>query len=194
MFTAMRYSLIPTVTAMALVVTVGSNNVLAQGQTTGLRAQYIADYETMSSKFSELAEAMDSDMYGWQPMADVRTVSEVFMLIVAENYLMPSSWGATAPSGVTVSGAMFEEMATITDKDEVLAHLEQSFDYVISAMGDITDARMSETIQFFGQETTVQGALFFVVIDMHEHLGQAIAYARTNNVVPPWSARQNSGN
>ena len=47
MFTAMRYSLILTVTAMALVVTVGSNNVLAQGQTTGLRAQYIADYETM---------------------------------------------------------------------------------------------------------------------------------------------------
>jgi hypothetical protein len=23
--------------------------------------------------------------------------------------------------------------------------------------------------------------------DMHEHLGQLIAYARMNNVVPPWS-------
>jgi hypothetical protein len=23
--------------------------------------------------------------------------------------------------------------------------------------------------------------------DMHEHLGQLIAYARTNHVVPPWS-------
>ena len=192
MFTAIRYSLILTVTAMAIVITGGNNQV--QGQTTGLRAQYIADYETMSSKFSELADAMDSDMYGWQPMADVRTVSEVFMLIVSENYLMPSSWGAMAPSGVTVSSAMFEEMATITDKDEVLAHLEQSFDYVISAMGDISDEQMNETIQFFGQETTVQAALFFIVVDMHEHLGQAIAYARANNVVPPWSARQNIGN
>jgi len=192
MFTAIRYALILTVTAMAIVITGGNNQV--QGQTTGLRAQYIADYETMSSKFSELSEAMDSNMYDWQPMADVRTVSEVFMLIVAENYLMPSSWGATAPSNVTVSGAMFEEMATITDKDEVLAHLEQSFDYVISAMGDISDEQMNETIQFFGQETTVQAALFFIVVDMHEHLGQAIAYARANNVVPPWSARQNSGN
>lgn len=192
MFTAIRYSLILTVTAMAIVITGGNNQL--QGQTTGLRAQYIADYETMSSKFSELSEAMDSNMYDWQPMADVRTVSEVFMLIVAENYLMPSSWGATAPSNVAVSGAMFEEMATITDKDEVLAHLEQSFDYVISAMGDISDEQMNETIQFFGQETTVQAALFFIVVDMHEHLGQAIAYARANNVVPPWSARQNSGN
>lgn len=23
--------------------------------------------------------------------------------------------------------------------------------------------------------------------DMHEHLGQLIAYARTNRIVPPWS-------
>jgi hypothetical protein len=25
---------------------------------------------------------------------------------------------------------------------------------------------------------------------MHEHLGQAIAYARVNGVVPPWSAKE----
>ena len=51
MFTAIRYSLILTVTAMAIVITGGNNQI--QGQTTGLRAQYIADYETMSSKFSD---------------------------------------------------------------------------------------------------------------------------------------------
>jgi hypothetical protein len=27
----------------------------------------------------------------------------------------------------------------------------------------------------------------FVLGDMHEHLGQLIAYARTNRIVPPWS-------
>jgi hypothetical protein len=25
------------------------------------------------------------------------------------------------------------------------------------------------------------------IVDMHEHLGQSIAYARTNQIVPPWS-------
>ncbi len=49
---------------------------------------------------------------------------------------------------------------------------------------------MNETIQMFGQERTVQEALFLIVGDMHEHLGQAIAYARMNEVVPPWTARQ----
>ncbi|MDP6372106.1 MAG: hypothetical protein QF634_06315 [Vicinamibacterales bacterium] len=46
---------------------------------------------------------------------------------------------------------------------------------------------MSETIQMFGSERTVQASLFMIVGDMHEHLGQAIAYARSNEVVPPWS-------
>ena len=52
---------------------------------------------------------------------------------------------------------------------------------------------MHEAIQIFGQETTVQASLFTVVRDMHEHLGQAIAYARMNGVVPPWTARQQRG-
>jgi hypothetical protein len=25
--------------------------------------------------------------------------------------------------------------------------------------------------------------------DMHEHLGEMIAYARTNHIVPPWSKK-----
>jgi hypothetical protein len=28
---------------------------------------------------------------------------------------------------------------------------------------------------------------FTIVTHVHEHLGQMIAYARTNGVVPPWS-------
>jgi uncharacterized damage-inducible protein DinB len=31
--------------------------------------------------------------------------------------------------------------------------------------------------------------LFLIANHMHEHLGQSIAYARTNGVVPPWSKK-----
>jgi uncharacterized damage-inducible protein DinB len=31
------------------------------------------------------------------------------------------------------------------------------------------------------------GALMLILTDQHEHLGQSIAYARSNGVVPPWS-------
>lgn len=161
---------------------------MAQGSAADLRAQYVADLETMESKFNELAGAMGAGTYGWRPMEGVRSVSEVYMLIVAENYLVPAAWGATPPSGMTVSPAMFGELAAVTGKAEVVEYLEKSFTYAVGAVSEISDAHMHESIQMFGQEQTVQAALFFIMADMHEHLGQAIAYARMNEVVPPWSA------
>lgn len=43
----------------------------------------------------------------------------------------------------------------------------------------------------FGQQTSRGGALVRSVTHCHEHLGQAIAYARANGVVPPWSGGGN---
>jgi hypothetical protein len=34
------------------------------------------------------------------------------------------------------------------------------------------------------------GALMLILNDQHEHLGQSIAYARSNSVVPPWSEQE----
>jgi hypothetical protein len=34
---------------------------------------------------------------------------------------------------------------------------------------------------------TKESALMILLPDQHEHLGQSIAYARMNGVVPPWS-------
>jgi hypothetical protein len=31
--------------------------------------------------------------------------------------------------------------------------------------------------------------MLIVVTHAHEHLGQAIAYARSNGITPPWSAK-----
>jgi hypothetical protein len=36
------------------------------------------------------------------------------------------------------------------------------------------------------RQTTLRGALLIVDRHLGEHLGQAIAYARINGLVPPW--------
>ena len=38
-----------------------------------------------------------------------------------------------------------------------------------------------------GQHATAASKLL-IITHLHEHLGQAIAYARMNKVTPPWSA------
>ena len=42
-------------------------------------------------------------------------------------------------------------------------------------------------MKLFGRDMTKQGALMLILKDQHEHLGQSIAYARSNSVAPPWS-------
>lgn len=151
---------------------------------------YSTDIETMEGKFIELAEAFPADKYSWRPMEGTRTVSQVFMLIVAENYAIPSMWGAGPAEGVPAGNEVFQTMPQVTDKAEVMDHLRKSFTYYRSAVDNLDAESLHRTVQFFGQERTVNESIFIITGDMHEHLGQAIAYARMNQIVPPWTARQ----
>ncbi len=182
--------------AMALLLGVPTVPTFAQDSSEefSVRDAFMQDLESMESKFVELADAMDADMYGWRPMDSVRTVSEVYMLIAAETYVMPSSWGAEPPEGMTeVSFAMFGELAKVVDKTEVLDHLRKAFAYCKQTVEAISDADMDKMIQFFGAERSLGASFYIMASDMHEHLGQAIAYARMNHVVPPWTARSQQG-
>jgi hypothetical protein len=48
-------------------------------------------------------------------------------------------------------------------------------------------AKLGDDIKMFGQTFTRQRALIMTTTHLHEHLGQLIAYARSNSVKPPWS-------
>jgi hypothetical protein len=55
------------------------------------------------------------------------------------------------------------------------------------ALASVSPSDLQASVKFFGQDTTKQGAALMLIFDQHEHLGQLIAYARSNGVVPPWS-------
>ena len=42
-------------------------------------------------------------------------------------------------------------------------------------------------ITIFGNPGTVEDMMLMAIGHVHEHFGQLIAYARSNEVVPPWS-------
>ena len=78
-------------------------------------------------------------------------------------------------------------MNTITDKAEVIGHLTKGFAHAKMELQGIDPATLIGSRELFGQERTTPDLILFVAGDMHEHLGQLIAYARTNEIVPPWS-------
>jgi hypothetical protein len=120
----------------------------AQAQLAGMQAAFGKDAATLSDKFTGLARVM-SGKYDWKPGQGVRSVGDVFNLIV---------------------------MA-----------LKASYVNLQKAITGLSDNDLQAPVKLFGRDMTKQGALMLILEDQHEHLGQSIAYARSNGVVPPWS-------
>ena len=68
--------------------------------------------------------------------------------------------------------------------------LKQSFAHLRQAVLNMSDADGEKKLKWFGAENTYRGVLLFIIRHMAEHLGQSIAYARINGVVPPWTEEQ----
>ena len=149
-----------------------------------LKASFIADLDVVKGKFVGLAEAFPQDKYTWRPMDGVRSVSEVFILAASEGYaFIPTSFGGKA-------GAAREEMTamrTVTDKAKIIEHLNKAFAHAKAELTAADPATLTGRRQVMGQSMTAIDAALGIGGDLHEHLGQMIAYARMNKIVPPWS-------
>jgi uncharacterized damage-inducible protein DinB len=77
--------------------------------------------------------------------------------------------------------------APITDPEKLQEALKASYANLQKAITGLSDNDLQAPVKLFGRDLTKQGALMLLIGDQHEHLGQSIAYARSNSVVPPWS-------
>jgi len=150
----------------------------AQSQPAGLQAAFAKDAGTLSDKFTGLARVM-SGKYDWKPGQGVRSAGDVFNLIVKENGLL-----AGVLSGTSNTGA---PPAPITDPEKMQEALKASYVNLQKAITTLSDNDLQTTVKLFGRDWTKQEAVMHILEDQHEHLGQSIAYARSNGVVPPWS-------
>ena len=144
----------------------------------------------VEEKLTGLGNALSAEQYAWRPMEGVRSAGEVLMHVAADNYLLPVMMGVAAPAATKITSdyktaVAFEQQKL--DKATTLAALAASFDHLEKAIASVPESRMNEKIQVFGQETTVRGFLLMSTTHLSEHLGQMIAYTRSNKVTPPWS-------
>ena len=153
---------------------------------TGFRAEFLHQLDDVQKKVLSLAAAVPADKYSWRPAPGVRSVGEVYMHLASANFFLPTLWGVKPPADVDVPN--LEKQGG--DKAKVAAALQQSFAHIRRVVDSTPDSDLDRTIKIFGHEGTVREAMFIIANHMHEHLGQSIAYARSNGVVPPWSQGQ----
>jgi hypothetical protein len=154
-----------------------------------LATDLLNDVTSLETKFVDLAGAIPENKYDWHPDS-ARSVRRVLLHVAADNYVLPAMLGYTPdPStGLTSdyqTGVTFENRNI--PKDSVVAELKRSFAFIKQSLGSASVASMSAPVTMFGSPFTGQSGWILAVTHIHEHLGQLIAYARTNGVKPPWS-------
>lgn len=157
----------------------------AQAPAKGWRAEYLDQMKDIEGKYVQLATAMPWDKYSWRPGKGVRSVCEVFLHVSGDNVAIAAPLGAKVPAGI--------DLKTVetcpASKQKVIAEMQTLFAAVRSAVVATPDGESDAVVDFFGSKRTKRALLLALAEHAGEHLGQSIAYARMNGVVPPWSAK-----
>lgn len=153
--------------------------------TPDFRAEFQGQFEASARKLVALSEAMPAESYSWSPMEGTMHVALVYRHIARYNYMYPHlNLGIDPPKGVDYQ--TLEEGGT--DKDEVVRILAASMDHVRAVVDGMSDSDLDAPVELYGRQVAGWAVLLQLITHMNEHLGQSIAYARMNRVVPPWSS------
>lgn len=167
----------------------GNGNMVPLSDSPVFVQEYLGQVGFVEGRLLELEGAMSQDQMTWTPGEGVRTVAQVYLHVAEANYMLVKFL-----NGEEMEGEPGTLEKTTTDKDEIAKILSESFTAVKDAAGKVTQEQLDKVVQTpFGMEMSVRNFMVSMLGHAHEHLGQGIAYARMNGVVPPWSRKESEG-
>lgn len=130
----------------------------------------------------QLAEAFSEAQYDWRPSEGVNSVGEALLHVAGGNYFLASKLGFPPPADVDMMS-----LGKIVGKDNIIATLKKSNAFVLEVILMVPNDELTEEVDFGFAKMNKLGGLLAIMEHNGEHKGQLIAYARSNDVVPPWS-------
>ena len=147
------------------------------------------DIDGLRKKFMALAKAVPADKLTWRPMEGTRSFREVFAHVAAEGNTETAMFGRPLPAGSLADfDAEEARLKKLTD-DKLIAVMDQAMQSLSTTLAGLSRATINTPIKYYGQSTLPRVATTYTLNDLHEHLGQLVAYARVNSIVPPWSRK-----
>lgn len=165
-----------------------SGKVFSAGKTIspdqGIRADVNKELTEVEEKVLSLAKDFPDAKYTWRPEEGVRSVSEVILHVAAANYFLLSFLGIKPPEEMKMDDDFDKKT---TDKNEIIDFVKTAYAFTRDKVSGMKDKDLDKMVEFFGMKLSTRHLLVKMVGHNHEHLGQLIAYARMNGVVPSWS-------
>jgi DinB superfamily len=150
-----------------------------------MKGQALVDLDQVQKKFVDLANALPAGKLTWRPAPDARSFAEVFLHVAGERYGILSLGVAERPAGF--DGKTFEK--STTDRAQIVAELNKSWEFTQKAINGMPNADFAKLLPKLGPQANAGDVIYILVADAHEHLGQLVAYARENGIVPPWTVQ-----
>jgi uncharacterized damage-inducible protein DinB len=163
--------------------------------------EFLWELEIPRKQVTAIAEAVPEEAYDWRPAEDARTFSAVLVHIAAGNLMLLFRADVVSPEVMRLCGSLegdgiaqwlalvrksFDLERTVTRKEAVLELVKNSFDAVQEAIKRADPEQLERTRDLFGELTTYRRVFLRILAHADEHMGQAIAYARTMGFHAPW--------
>jgi hypothetical protein len=174
---------------------------MATKQLTGYQSEYLWELNIPRVQLLALAEAIAEDAYGWRPAPDARTFSEVLVHTAGAMMMLLYRAEVYTPEVMEYCGplegegmSLWVEMVhrglakekSLTWKSDVIALLKLGFAVVEREFSATSEEQLAVRRDFGGEITTARRIYLRILAHTHEHMGQAVAYAREMGFHVPW--------
>jgi uncharacterized damage-inducible protein DinB len=137
-------------------------------------------WQIASGNVVKAAEKMPEESYAFKPSHDVRSFGQLVGHASDAAYMFCS-----AAKGEQRAPANIEKEKST--KADLVAAVKEAMAYCTAVYSDMTDAKGSEMVKFFGGDRTRLGVLNFNSAHTMEHYGNMVTYMRIRGLVPPSS-------
>lgn len=132
----------------------------------------------MSKNLLAAAEAMPAAKYGFKPTAGQMTFGELIAHIQDDNRITCASIAGSAPAAAV-------PLKPTEPKEKLVQALKRSFSACDSALAQLADAKMGDSVTWYGQKASRASAALGLLMDWSDHYSQQAGYLRLNGVLPP---------
>jgi len=146
--------------------------------------EFVADWKISKQFTPDVANAMPADSYDFKPNPDEMTFGEQLVHIAVGNaFRFQQITGVQPPFAIDLS------KTPPTDKQSATKMLEQSFDYVVAVLPQITPEQLKRTwlIPSWKGHTDPDGRAMIINMFVHtaHHRAQCEVYLRVKGIKPP---------
>jgi uncharacterized damage-inducible protein DinB len=123
-------------------------------------------------------DAMPADKFSYKPTPDQISFAHLVVHITESNNAMCSKIA-------DIPAPKVDELKDTDAKDKLLAAARASFDFCSTALANVDDSKLGDTVDLGRTQGPRAMAVFFLAGGWSDHYGAAAMYLRMNGILPP---------